>query len=193
MGRPREFSEEDALESGMQLFWTGGYHATSTRELETALDLGRQSVYNAFGDKEELYHSCILRYTETILTPRRIEVFSAGAGRREIVKYLAALVEFLDTDPQRRGCFLFNALAELAGSDPFVLSEAQTYLTETRECIEQAIHTALENSEISQCADPGAVAASITATEIGMSLAAKSRIDRRALVDMASIALQPLY
>ena len=177
----------------MQLFWTGGFHATSTREIEQTLDLGRQSVYNAFGDKEELYHRCILRYRDTILTRRRNEIFGSGAGRREIVKYLAAVVEFLDSDPQRRGCFLFNALAELAGTDPFVLSETQTYLEDTRECIVAAIHAGLETGEINQCAEPGAVAVAITATEIGMSMAAKAQLDRRALVDMASTALQPLY
>ena len=103
------------------------------------------------------------------------------------------MVEFLDSDPQRRGCFLFNALAELAGTDPFVLSETQTYLEDTRECIVAAIHAGLETGEINQCAEPGAVAVAITATEIGMSMAAKAQLDRRALVDMASTALQPLY
>ena len=193
MGRPREFLEEDALESSMQLFWTGGYHATSTREIVRALDIGRQSVYNAFGDKEDLYHRCILRYQETVLKQRRNDIFSSGAGRREIVKYLAAVVEFLDGDPQHRGCFLFNSLAELSGSDPFVLSEGQAYLEQTKKCLEQAIRTGLKRREISQCADPGAVAASIMATEIGMSLASKTRMDRSTLVDMASTALQPLY
>lgn len=193
MGRPREFSEEEALESGMQLFWTGGYHATSTREIEHSLELGRQSVYNAFGDKEELYHRCLSRYRETILIRRRNDIFTPDAGRREIVKYLAAVVEFLDSDPQRRGCFLFNALAELAASDPFVLSTAQTYLKETKECLVTAILTGLARHEIRECANPEAVAVSISGVETAMSLAARARADRRTLVDMASTVLQPLY
>ena len=55
MARPREFDREMALQRATDVFWAKGYASTSTEDLVAAMGIGRQSLYNAFGDKRSLY------------------------------------------------------------------------------------------------------------------------------------------
>ena len=55
MPRPREFDETAALEAAIECFWRRGYEATSLRDLTASMGLTAPSLYNAFGDKEELF------------------------------------------------------------------------------------------------------------------------------------------
>ncbi len=193
MARPRGFSVDVALESAMQLFWTGGYHATSTREIEKQLDLGRQSIYNAFGDKESLYHASLYRYSETVLTDRLSMLRQPEAGRREIVQYLAGLVEFLDNDPDRRGCFLVNATTECAGSDAVVFKIARGQASETVGLLTRAIKAGIRQDHIPTGTNAETMSKLLLAAATGMCVAARTRAERKELVDIASASLQSLY
>ena len=193
MARQREFSESEALEKAMQLFWTSGYHATSTRKIEEALSLGRQSIYNAFGNKESLFHRCLKHYSENVLSVLRMELSPPAAGRPQIVKYIAGTVERFDSDVLRRGCFLVNAVAELALEDEFVLEWAQKERQTTVSLLTAAISNSIQSAEIQECPYPSVVAENIWASESGMSTAARLKSDKKTLVDIASLALKPLF
>ena len=46
----------------MSVFWPKGYAATSTDDLLQAMQIGRQSMYDTFGDKRRLYVEALDRY-----------------------------------------------------------------------------------------------------------------------------------
>ena len=46
----------------MELFWERGYRATTPAELGEALDIGRGSLYHAFGSKHALYRRALEQY-----------------------------------------------------------------------------------------------------------------------------------
>src|SRR5216683_2144590 len=62
MARPREFDRDEALDRATRAFWAKGYASTSTEDLLAAMNIGRQSLYNAFGDKRRLYLEALERY-----------------------------------------------------------------------------------------------------------------------------------
>ena len=64
MPRPREFDETAALDAAIECFWRRGYEATSLRDLTAAMGLTAPSLYNAFGDKEELFALALERYLD---------------------------------------------------------------------------------------------------------------------------------
>jgi TetR/AcrR family transcriptional repressor of nem operon len=55
MGRPRKFVESDVITSAGEVFTANGYAATTLDDLVKATGLGKQSIYNAFGGKRELF------------------------------------------------------------------------------------------------------------------------------------------
>jgi len=64
MARSKEFDQEKALRKAVRLFSQQGFAATSTDELMRVMAVGRQSMYDTFGDKRELF----LRALETYVT-----------------------------------------------------------------------------------------------------------------------------
>jgi TetR/AcrR family transcriptional regulator, transcriptional repressor for nem operon len=65
MARPKSFDEEAVLARAVELFRARGYEATSLADLESHLGLGRQSLYNTFGDKQTLFHKALDHYRQT--------------------------------------------------------------------------------------------------------------------------------
>jgi TetR/AcrR family transcriptional repressor of nem operon len=55
MARPKEFDQERALHRAISIFSQKGFAATSADDLMRAMDLGRQSMYDTFGDKRALF------------------------------------------------------------------------------------------------------------------------------------------
>ena len=63
MGRPRAFSEAEALDAAMRVFWEKGYEGTTLDDLTRAMSINRSSLYATFGDKETLFRHVIRRYS----------------------------------------------------------------------------------------------------------------------------------
>lgn len=67
MGRHREFSTEEALDTALQLFWQNGYEGTSFSDLTAATGVAAPGLYAAFGNKEALFLKALDRYQSEYL------------------------------------------------------------------------------------------------------------------------------
>jgi TetR/AcrR family transcriptional repressor of nem operon len=63
MARQKEFDRDDALRSAMQVFREQGFGSTTTNELRHAMGIGRQSFYDTFKGKKEIYAEVLRLYT----------------------------------------------------------------------------------------------------------------------------------
>lgn len=114
MPRPREFDEIAALDAAIECFWCHGYEATSLRDLTAAMGLTAPSLYNAFGDKEELFALALERYLERN-TRGRLDRLEATLGPKQaIAGFFAEIIAHSVNDRQRKGCFLVNSALEIA-------------------------------------------------------------------------------
>lgn len=116
MGRPREFDTDTALEGAMDVFWRQGYKATNLPDLLKAMGLTRGSFYKAFHDKEAVYLQALDHYDRLTIS-RGVEML----GTCDLGSASACLAQLFagSGDPQR-GCFLCNAIVELAPHHPEV-------------------------------------------------------------------------
>jgi AcrR family transcriptional regulator len=62
MARTKEFDRDEALQAAIGVFCEKGYAAASTDELMRAMKISRQSMYDTFGDKRQLYLEAFQRY-----------------------------------------------------------------------------------------------------------------------------------
>ncbi|MGY4448454.1 AcrR family transcriptional regulator [Bradyrhizobium sp. i1.3.1] len=62
MARTKEFDQDEALDAAIGAFREHGFEGTSTPMLVDAMGIGRQSIYDTFGDKWQLYCAAVRRY-----------------------------------------------------------------------------------------------------------------------------------
>lgn len=62
MARPKEFDLQEALDAAVSVFREHGFAGSSATMLIQAMRIGRQSAYDTFGDKWQLYLASVRRY-----------------------------------------------------------------------------------------------------------------------------------
>ena len=65
MGRHVNFEAEQVIRNCMKQFWDHGFEKTSITDLEACTGLKRTSLYNSFGNKDELFRTVIDFYIDT--------------------------------------------------------------------------------------------------------------------------------
>src|ERR1700730_16317318 len=107
MARPREFDRDLALRRVMTVFWEHGYEATSTDDLLRAMGIGRQSMYDAFGDKHRLYLETLQLYETEAWAELFERVTKAPSPFVAISDHVLSIAEGTPRDLSR-GCFFVN-------------------------------------------------------------------------------------
>jgi AcrR family transcriptional regulator len=104
MGRPREFSEAEALDSAMRVFWEKGYEGTSLDDLTAAMRINQSSLYSTFGDKPTLFRRVIERYRAGPMT-FIAEALQKASARQVVEWLLRSTARFLSDATHPRGVF----------------------------------------------------------------------------------------
>ncbi|WP_053005867.1 TetR/AcrR family transcriptional regulator [Kiloniella spongiae] len=127
MARPREFDEADALDRAMQVFWTKGYEGTGISDLLEAMQIGRGSLYKAFGDKKGLFLAALKQYEKNCIEPglQFLNDRNIPDGAQRIQMLLETVVAVVESDNDRRGCFLCNTAVDQAPHDPEISKTCQ--------------------------------------------------------------------
>jgi len=117
MANKVKFERENVVRVASQLFWQKGFHATSTRDLQEAVNMRPGSIYSAFGSKEGLYSESLKDYTVQMKT--QIEGFLSSAdtvlgGLRAFVENV--VIKTKDCSPSAI-CMLVKANSEFAEKD----------------------------------------------------------------------------
>ena len=115
MARPREFDRADALSKAMAVFWLKGYAATSTADLLEAMQIGRQSMYDTFGDKHALYLEALQHYNESSIA-ELLRSLQSGTAIDGIAKMLYTFAARPEKD-NAKGCMGVNAVCEFGDTD----------------------------------------------------------------------------
>lgn len=132
----------------MGLFWKQGYAGTGLADLEAATDLGRQSLYGAFGDKRALFERVVERYFDTVLRPGLIDPLDKpGLARANIERVLRQAGEYAAA-PGFDGCLVGNSAAELGLHDPTMADLLRRKLALVEEAFYRAILRAQRAGEI---------------------------------------------
>lgn len=119
-GRPKHFDESVALEQAMELFWVKGYDCTGISDLEKTLGIGRQSIYNTFGDKRSLFLKAFQHYAQTKSGAMVALIREDGSPQEKIDRFLTALIELQCNDQPnnvRAGCLLANSVSSSIQAD----------------------------------------------------------------------------
>ncbi|MCI2422038.1 TetR/AcrR family transcriptional regulator [Saccharopolyspora sp. K220] len=192
MARPRKFDDARVIDAAMDVFWRRGYEATSTRDLSVHTELGPSSLYNAFGDKRQLYLKALRQYYETG-TVEQIEILrGAGPVKDRLRQLLATAIDIDLSGTQRPGCFAINAAIERATSDPDVKREVRRNFAAVEEALRETLAQGQRSGEVDPTRDVETLARQVLSTYYGLRVLARVQDDRQALLDVVENLLDGL-
>src|SRR3954447_25435899 len=67
MAGVRQFDEKEVIAIALDVFWRKGLHDATMQDLAAATGVQRGSLYNAYGDKEEIFLRAFDQYAEQFL------------------------------------------------------------------------------------------------------------------------------
>lgn len=128
MTRARPYDREAALDAAMTLFWAKGYHATSLKDLESALNMKPGSIYAAFSSKESLFRAALEKYFTTMNTAMSTELNGADSPLAALADYIRIMGRTAADDPHRSACMLIKTLLGVTSADGILADDARQYL-----------------------------------------------------------------
>ncbi|MFK7821568.1 MAG: TetR/AcrR family transcriptional regulator [Planctomycetaceae bacterium] len=189
-GRPRDFDEVAVLDAAMNTFWNQGFDATSYNDLVEATGLGRQSLYQAFGDKRSLF-TAVLRHYGQRVTQKSVEILDRpGASTQNIRDWLNRLRENSVRD--RNGCLLTNTAVEIVPHDPDVAAIVQRELQRVENALRSAVKRALDCGELPEQTDAGEMATYLFGIAQGLMVMGRLGLSRAKLKRYTTVALAVL-
>ena len=188
MARSKEFNPERALEKAMRVFWHSGYENTSLDALTREMGIARQSLYDTFGDKRSLYLKALAHYrdqTNSAMQKMLNEIPSVKDGFAKLLNGLAAETR----EQHERGCLLLSANLQRDTKDAVLRDFLRDNQARVEVIFVKALKRAQKQGELSNKEDPSALGRFFVVTIQGMRAMARLKSDRKALEQVAQVAL----
>ncbi len=191
MARPKEFDRDAVLGKAAMVFWEKGYEATSTEDLVRAMGIGRQSMYDTFGDKHTLFLEALARYRDEQRAGLTACLNDDAAPLAAIESILTGVSAERPAD-RMRGCLMITATSELAAIDGDVARISSENALRCEDAFEAAVRRAQAKGEVSKKIEPKSAARFLFSTLLGIRLSAKAGATPEALRDVARFAMSTL-
>jgi TetR/AcrR family transcriptional repressor of nem operon len=188
MARSKAFNTERALATAMSVFWRHGYENTSLELLMSEMGVARQSLYDTFGDKRALYRKALMHYRDETNSSIRRLLCSAPTVKQGFTRLLLGLAAE-SREQHERGCLLLSANLERAVDDDEIAEFLQDNQAEVESIFTEALRRGRRSGELPGEQDSAALARFFVVTIQGMRAMARLKSDRRALRQVARIAL----
>jgi TetR/AcrR family transcriptional repressor of nem operon len=189
MPRPKEFDPDVALEKAMDLFHRQGYEATSMQDLVDEMGVGRGSLYETFGSKQQLFNACLARYGLGLYG--YISQLDGAENPLETIRTIVReTAEHQST--VSRGCLMVNTTIELAAHDDVVRAAVGRAWDKIEKAFRVGLERARQAGDLSADKNPRALARFLVTTMHGISVAGKFRDSRAQFKDIADVALSVL-
>lgn len=170
MPRTATYRRDEALSQALQLFWRRGYHATSIKDLETALNMRPGSLYAAFGNKETLYREALDAYAEQMGDLLQHHLDTRPSVLAAIRGYLEQLLlgQVNRHRPPARACMIIKTLLEASEGGEPLRRQANRLLGAMETRLTQLLTLAQQRGELDAATDPARLARVIQVQIMGL-------------------------
>ena len=192
MARTREFDERQALVSAMLVFWEKGYEGTSIQDLEEAMGLKRTSIYNAFGNKRQVFNRILDCYKESVMSALFEAMDSAPDIREGIKRLLHAALDIHFDEDHPGGCLVVLSVLESGQHDAKSSDMLAQTIHDLKTGLQQRLKKAKQAGELSPDLDVAGTATTIATTMAGMMVMGKAHFGRATLNKTVKQVLQLL-
>lgn len=185
MARTKEFDKEAAVDAAIGVFREHGFEGTSTAKLVDAMKIGRQSLYDTFGDKWQLYRSAVEHYVAAE-TAAHLAALSSRADAMDGIR--AMLDRVVETAEQ--SCLGIGSICEFGQSRPELSALRQVADRRLKEAAISRIAEAQAAGDIDSTLSAADVADFLFANVAAIRIAARGGADRPHLKLLSAMALR---
>ncbi|MEJ0024686.1 MAG: TetR/AcrR family transcriptional regulator [Rhizomicrobium sp.] len=187
MARPKEFDRDEALAAAIGVFGAHGFAGTSADMLTDAMKIGRQSLYDTFGDKWQLYCSAVERYgvaeMQAHLAALRSGATAIEALRRMIGRVVAAA---------RKPCLGVGSIGEFGDGRKDLAKTRDAAGRALRAAVIAKVREAQADGDVAADLDPKQAAGFLLANVAAIRLAARGGAGDAELRALGRLALRAL-
>jgi AcrR family transcriptional regulator len=187
MGRLKEFDTGMAVDAAIGVFREHGFEGTSTDMLLKAMQIGRQSLYDTFGDKWQLYCEAVRRYSAREASAHVAALRSqprAMDGIRAMIGRVA--------DGAHENCLGVGSICEFGNSHADLVDIHAAAHAVISKAIADHIRSAQKEGDAARELDPEEAAAFMTASFAGIRIAARGGAGPEQVRALAALALRAL-
>jgi len=192
MPRVKLFDENEVLAKAMNLFWKKGYAATSVQDLINHLGINRASLYDTFGDKEQLFKKSFELYRKNNIEGLKQFFDSQKNVRKGFERLFENAIEEAVNDQDRKGCFVVNTTTELVPNDDSIAVILENNKSDFENMFFEYLQKGKEAGQIKTDKDLKSIAALFYTLYNGLRVVSKVQPNAKNLTDTINIALSVL-
>ncbi len=176
----------------MNLFWKQGYAATSVQDLVTHLGINRASLYDTFGDKEQLFKKSFELYRKTNIEGLKHFLDSQKNVREGFAKLFEIAIQEAIVDEDHKGCFVVNTTTELVPNDRSIVGLLERNKTDFENIFLEYLQKGKEAGQIKTEQDLKSIAGLFYTLYNGLRVVSKVQPDKKKLTETVRVALSLL-
>lgn len=163
MTRARPYDRQIAVQAAMSLFWDKGFHATSIKDLENALQMKPGSIYAAFKSKEALYLEALDFYGQAFQTRLAAIAEAAPSPLAALAGFLRVqAAEMIDSSEAaqegHKACMVVKTMLDQPLAEGPIGQAARRQYEDTRAAFAALFRQAQAEGQLPPTADPEALA-----------------------------------
>lgn len=187
MARPKEFDKEQALDAAIGVFREHGFEGTSADMLVHGMKIGRQSLYDTFGDKWQLYCSAVRRYATAETQSHVAALRSAPRAIDGINAMIARVVA-----DARHACLGVNSVCEFGRTRRDLAAIHDAAARTLRAAVVEHVRQAQAEGDVASNLDPDHIATFLSASFAGIRIAARGGAKAEQLRSLGQMAVRAL-
>ncbi len=152
-GPNKQFDRDDTLDKALQLFWEQGYEATSMQDLVNTMGINRASLYQTYGNKQELYRASLERYAAQILAHVTGFLDKPGTPLSKLRDLFVHVIE-QSLEGKMQGCFINNTAVELGPHDAKLAEKIRDIWMQFEDLFATRLQQASEQLQLAGDTDP---------------------------------------
>jgi TetR/AcrR family transcriptional regulator, transcriptional repressor for nem operon len=171
MARPKEFDRDKAVESALATFRKNGFGATTTDDLRLAMGIGRQSFYDTFKGKREIYLEALRKYNSDRVLGF-FEIFRKSGSPLKALEGMLTSISIESPKDRTLACLGVSSICEFGASDAEVSSINDATASSIKSVLGKLILEAQNKKEIRSSLDPKETALYLLSVFSGMRVSA---------------------
>jgi AcrR family transcriptional regulator len=143
MARPKQFDIDAAVAAAVSVFRDHGYEGTSAQMLVDAMGIGRQSLYDTFGDKWGIYCAALRQYCQQEVSAH----VTALADAPRAINGIRAMLERVVADAAA-GCMGIGSVVEFGCTRPELVRIRDSFGAVLAQSMTDALHRARQQGDL---------------------------------------------